>query len=126
MTSTSTTPADPHAYADRWVADWNRKDVEAVLALFSDDVVFTSAKAETIVGSSRMEGKAALRQYWTLALARIQSLHFTLDSVISEGDRAGIVYTSEINGKRMRAIELLTFGRDGLIREGEAFYGVSV
>ena len=120
------TQADAHTFAELWIANWNRKDVEAVLAHFSDDVVFTSARAETIVGSSRLEGKAKLREYWTRALARIQTLHFRLDYVISEGDRVSIVYTSEIDGKRLRATELLVFAPEGSIREGEAMYGVTL
>jgi ketosteroid isomerase-like protein len=120
------TQADALAYAEQWIANWNRKDVDAVLAHFSDDVVFTSPRAESIVGSSRLEGNAKLREYWTLALARIQALHFTLEYVISEGGRVGIVYTSEIDGKRLRAVEFLVFARDGLIREGEAMYGVTL
>ena len=120
------THAEARAFAEQWIANWNRKDVEAVLAHFSDDVVFTSPRAETIVGSSRLEGKAKLREYWTRALARIQALQFRLDYVISEGDRVSIVYISEINGNRLRAAELLVFAPDGLIREGEAMYGVTL
>ena len=37
-----------------------------------------------------------------------------------------IVYIAEINGKRLRAVEFLTFGEDGLVREGEAMYGVEL
>jgi ketosteroid isomerase-like protein len=122
----SMTQAEARAFAEQWIANWNRKDVEAVLAHFVDDVVFTSPRAEAIVGSSRLEGKAALREYWTRAMARIQTLHFRLDYVISESDRVSIVYTSEIDGKRLRAAELLVFGSDDLIREGEAMYGVTL
>ena len=120
------THAEARAFAEQWIANWNRKDVEAVLALFSDDVVFTSPRAQAIVGSSRLEGKSALREYWKRALARIQTLHFRLDYVISEGDRVSIVYISEIDGKRQRAAELLVFAPDGWIREGEAMHGVTL
>ena len=33
-------------FAARWAAAWNRRDVEAVLAHFHDDVVFTSPPHE--------------------------------------------------------------------------------
>ena len=36
----------------------------------------------------------------------------------------GIVYNAEIDGKRTRAVEFLTFGEDGLVRDGEAMYGI--
>ena len=117
---------DARAFADRWISEWNRKDVEAVLAHFSESVVFTSPRAKAIVGSSRVEGKSVLREYWTKAIARIQTIHFTLDYVISDGDRISVVYIAEIDGRRMRCVEFMVFGDDGLVREGEAMHGVEL
>ncbi len=114
------------SFAQQWISDWNRKDVEAVLSHFSESVVFTSARARVLLGSARVEGKDRLREYWTAAIRRIQVLHFTLDYVIAQSDRMAIVYTAEIDGKRMRSVEFLGFGDDGLVREGEAMHGVEV
>jgi len=118
--------ADFRAFAERWVSDWNRQDVEAVLAHFSEDVVFASPRAQAIVGSCRVEGKTRLREYWIGAISRVQTIHFALDHVISDADRVGIVYVAEIDGRRMRAVEFLRFGADGLIYEGEAMHGVEL
>lgn len=118
------TQADFRAFAERWLSEWNRQDVEAVLEHFSDDVVFVSPRAKAIVGSPRVEGKIKLREYWTRAISRVQTIHFVLDHVISDGDRMGIVYVAEIDGRRMRAVEFLKFGDDGLIHEAEAMHGV--
>lgn len=117
---------DARAFADRWISDWNRKDVEAVLTHFSESVVFTSPRAKAILGSGRVEGKSSLREYWTRAISRIQTIRFTLDHVIGEGNRMGIVYVAEIDGKRMRAVEFFVFDDDGLVREGEAMYGIEL
>lgn len=117
---------DARAFADRWIFEWNRKDVEAVLSHFSESVVFTSPRAKAIVGTSRVEGKSSLREYWTKAIDRIETIHFTLDYVISEGDRIGIVYIAEIDERRMHCVEFMIFGEDGLVREGEAMHGVEV
>jgi ketosteroid isomerase-like protein len=43
---------DPRSYADAWVRAWNAHDVEAVLAHFADDVVFTSPVAARVVPES--------------------------------------------------------------------------
>ena len=53
-------------------------DVEAVLAHFRDDVVFTSPVAATLLPESagRVDGKAALRTYWNLAVQRMPDLRF--------------------------------------------------
>ena len=126
MKTTALTKSEALVYAEKWIAKWNRRDVEAVLTLFSDDVVFTSPRAASVVGSTRIEGKAMLAKYWTQAIAAIQTIHFTLDYVIAEGDRLAIVYVSEINGKRTRAVEFLVFGTDGLIHSGEAMHGIAL
>ncbi len=65
-----------------------------------------------------------MREYWTRALSQIQAIRFTLDHVISDGNRVAIIYISEINGKRMRAAELFLFDQDGLVERGEAMYGI--
>ena len=114
--------ASPRVYAEQWIANWNRKDVEAVLAHFSEDVVFTSPRAASIMSSTRLDGKAKLREYWTRALAQIRTIQFALDYVIRDGDRLSIVYTAEMDGKRIRAVEFLVFGSDGLIHQGEGMY----
>ena len=120
------TQPDSRAFAEGWVSEWNRKDVEAVLTHFSDDVVFTTPRAKAIVGSCRVEGKTNLREYWIRAISRVQTIHFALDHVIGDGDRMGIVYVAEIDGRRMRAVEFLKFGDDGLIHVGEAMHGVEL
>jgi len=121
-----TATLDTRAFAEQWISDWNRKDVEAVLSHFSKGVVFASSRAKAILGSPRVEGKSNLREYWTTAISQIQTLRFTLNYVIREADHMAIVYIAEINGKRLRAVEFLTFGEDGLVREGEAMYGVEL
>jgi len=126
MSLNALTPQSARTFADRWISAWNRKDVEAVLTDFNEDVIFTSPRAKSVVGSSQVVGKSQLRDYWTRSIARIQSLHFILDHVLCDGDRIAIVYVAEIDGKCIRAVEFLTFGHDGLIGEGEAMHGVEL
>ena len=38
---------EAQGFAEEWAAAWNRRDVDAVLAHFHDDVVFTSPVAAT-------------------------------------------------------------------------------
>ena len=55
--------ADPAQFARRWAAAFDAHDVEGVLELFHDDVVFTSPLAARVVPESGgvIRGKAALR-----------------------------------------------------------------
>ena len=74
---------EPGTFAEEWSAAWNRRDVEDVLAHFHDDVVFSSpVAAEMVPGSGGVvRGKAALRDYWTTALAALPELRFEVVGV---------------------------------------------
>jgi ketosteroid isomerase-like protein len=74
---------DAVAFSEWWVRNWNAHDVEAVLADFHDDVVFTSPVAARLSPETQgvVRGKAALRQYSTGAVARIPDLRFSLEGV---------------------------------------------
>ena len=64
------THSDAEKFADEWTDAWNRRDTEAVLAHFQDDIIFASPTALAVTGSPVVYGKEALRAYWTEALAR--------------------------------------------------------
>jgi hypothetical protein len=113
-------------FARRWVAAWNRRDIEAVVAHFSEDARFTSPRAAERTGRATVVGRPALAAYWQGARA-LPSLHFTLDRVLWDAEKreGAILYLADLGGKRLRAVEIMRFGADGLIAEGEALYGAA-
>lgn len=117
---------EARAFASRWADSWNQRDVEAVLAHFHDDVTFTSPTALAVVGSAKVQGKPALRDYWNTALKRIASLRFALDRVAWDPDsrELAIVYTATIDGNSRRVSENLTFDAAGRVVTAEVFHGV--
>ena len=109
---------EPHRFAEGWIASWNARDVEAVLAHYDDDVVFTSPLAQRVVPDSEgvARGKKRLRDYWTLALEGNPNLHFTLIAVYVGVDIIVINYQNQ----RGRVVnEVLAF-KDGRITVGHA------
>lgn len=114
---------DAVAFSQRWERNWNVHDVEAVLADFNDDVVFTSPVAAKLFPETQgvVRGKAALRQYWTEAVAHIPDLRFAVDGVYQGIDTLVIAYRNQ-NGDAVS--EVLTF-RDGAVIEGHGAYRVS-
>ena len=113
-------------YARRWIEAWNRRDIDAILEHFEDDVVFSSPRALQVVGTPAVQGKAALCEYWHTSQRRIASMQFTLQRVIwdPESSELSIIYDREVNGLRDRASEVLQFGESSRVVRGEAFYGV--
>jgi hypothetical protein len=111
---------EPAAFAEQWSSAWNHRDVDAVLAHFHDDVVFTSpVAAELAPGTAGVvRGKAALRDYWTTALAALPELHFDVVGVY----RGQSVLVINYRNERGRLVnEVLEF--DGpRVRRGHGTY----
>lgn len=116
------------AFANQWATEWSRRDVMAVLDHFADEVRFTSPLADKVVGTSTVVGKAALADYWQLALTQIKSLAFAVDFVLfdPQTQQLAIVYISQTETRTVRATEIMQFGDNGKIIEAEAFYGAPV
>jgi|TARA_A200000159_G_C7027405_1_gene216493 ketosteroid isomerase-like protein len=116
------------AFAEGWIRAWNRRDLEVVLSHFRDDAVFLSPVAAKYVGSSRIEGKTALADYWRSALDKLTALAFTLDRATWDPVRRelNVIYEADLNGQRHRACELMIFDEHGEQIQGEAFYGAEL
>lgn len=114
------------AFATEWAAAWNDLAVERILAHFDENVSFTSPTALTVVGVGTVRGKPALREYWNKAVAQVGSLRFVVDRVVWDpGTRElAIIYMSEIDGRRKRISENLTFDGNSLVVRAEVFHGV--
>ena len=112
---------DGAGFAREWVDAWNAHDVEAVLAHFADDVVFSSPVALRVLPASGgvVRGKAALREYWTTALAGIPDLKFAVENVFQGIDTVVITYRNQ-NGGLVN--EVLRFGDDNRVVEGHGTY----
>lgn len=110
----------PREIAENWIESWNRRDLDAVLEHFSDDFEFSSPLISELAGESsgKLIGKAAVRNYWQAALARLPNLRFELVHVFSGVDCVTILY----RGHRGLCAEVLQFGRNNLALRGQALY----
>jgi hypothetical protein len=111
---------EPNEFSRRWVAAWNAHDVEALLAHFSDDVVFTSPVAAQLLAVSDgvIRGKQALRAYWTEGLRRIPDLRFEVVGVYAGVSSIVINYRNQKGGL---VNEVLLFDGD-LVTQGHGTY----
>ena len=107
-------------FATSWVEAWNVHDLDAILAHFSDDVVFTSPVAAQMLPETGgvLRGKAALRAYWGAGLPRIPDLHFDVIAVYTGVDTLVINYRNHVGGL---VCEVLRFDGD-LVVEGAGTY----
>ena len=112
-------------FADAWIAAWNRRDVEAVLAHFAEEAQFTSPVARSVVGRAVLRNKQELADYWRGALSRIATLEFRLDHAAWDERQRElvVVYEANLNGEKKRACEIMRFDAAGRQVSGEAMYG---
>ena len=108
---------DPVEFGAAWEAAWNAHDLDAVLAHFHDDAVFTSPVASRILpdGGGVVRGMDQLRAYWAEALRLLPDLHFTVEDVYAGLSVLVLQYRNQ-HGERRD--EILVFDDDGLVIEG--------
>ena len=96
------------AVVHAWVDAFNARDLEAILALYADDIV-TETPLLLKLGRDavpRLEGKTALRDYFTRALAAAGPIHFTPVHLAVDGNVALLEYDREApHGGRPSVVE---------------------
>ncbi len=105
--------ADQLAVLDQFNQAWNEHDLEAALALVTDDCAFDSTAP--LPDGERFEGKAAIRAAWKPVFDNPHS-HFEIEEVFAAGDRAVQRWRYFWGSGHVRGVDLLRF-RDGKIAE---------
>lgn len=84
------------AQAEDWCAAWNRRDLEAVLAHYADDVELNSPRVVERLGTPDgwRKGKDALRAYFAIGM-KSPALRFELVDVLLGAGAMSIVYRRE-------------------------------
>ena len=111
--------ADIAALGREWIAAWNSRDLERVLALYSDDAEMTSDKIQALgfEASGTLRGKDRLRMYWGKALALLPNLRFDLIDTYVSPDSVVVFYQNE---RGAQICEYLRLDARGKIRQGSA------
>lgn len=115
------TPEQATVFAQDWVAAWNRHDIEAVLAHYTDDFEMTTPMIRAMAGidSDTLCGKRAVGDYWRAALKKVPDLHFTILEVACGAETVSIYYQAVRN---KRAIETFFFNQAGMVYKAAAAY----
>jgi hypothetical protein len=110
-------------FARGWIEAWNSHDLDAILSHYATDVVLTSPVAAKLLNdpSGRVEGSAALRDYFKRGLEAYSDLHFELLDVMQGLSSIVLCF---VNQKGTRTAEFMEFGKDGKIARVVANYSV--
>ncbi|WP_443751277.1 nuclear transport factor 2 family protein [Asticcacaulis solisilvae] len=83
--------------AETWYAAWNARDLDAIMALYADDVRFTSPYVRTLefAADGTLTTKFDLERYFALGLSKIPNLHFTPVVNCISADSHTMVYRNQ-------------------------------
>lgn len=108
-------------FARRYYAAWNARDIDAMLALYSDDIEFSSPYIAALGFSPDgvLHGKAMLRAYFERALDRAPALTFTPEALLVGARGHTLIYR---NHRGERAAETHELDAAGLVVRADATY----
>lgn len=111
--------------AARYYKAWNAHDIDAILALYADDIEFCSPyiAALGIASDGVVRGKTRLRDYFERALARAPDLRFVPESLCVGARGHTLIYR---NHRGERAAEVHQLDAGGLIVRADATYETTI
>ncbi len=108
--------------AQTWIDAWNKHDMDAILAHYTDDFEMTTPYIVSLMNESTgtLKGKDAIGGYWRKALQAYPDLHFVLEEVYACVNALAISYRSVNNRK---AVEMLMLNAEGKVFKAFGCYG---
>jgi predicted ester cyclase len=110
-----------HSFAEDWIAAWNSHDLDAIMSHYAPEAVLMSPVAARLLGhsSGTVDGKDALRAYFTRGLQVYPNLTFKLLEVLW-GVSSVVLYYVNQNGTHCG--EFMELGPDGKVIRVVAHY----
>lgn len=84
-----------------WLAAFNDKDLERLLALYADDCTHTSPKlrVQRPESGGKLHGKPALRAWWDEAFRRLPQLRYESQTITADAHRVVLEYLRHAPGE---------------------------
>lgn len=112
-------PAASRTIAERWLACFNARDLDGLLALYADDARHTTPKLR----ARELRGKPALRAWWQDAFERLPSLRYTPTALTADERRVFMEYTRHVDGEDDYPVAEVLDIEHGKIVASRVFHG---
>ena len=109
---------DTKTVIDRFNDAFNRHDVDAVMTLMTDDVLFENTSPPP--DGERYEGQEAVRAFWEQFFAASPHAHFSAEDIAVMADRAVVCWRYDWGTGHVRGIDLFRV-RDGKVAEKRSY-----
>ena len=117
--------SDTRPIAERWLARFEARDLDGLLALYADDATHTSPKIrerhpET---GGKLLGKAAMRTWWADSFVRLPTMRYLPTQITAGPDSVLLEYVRHVDGEADLPIAEVFDVRDGYIVASRVFHG---
>lgn len=112
-------PAALRAIAERWLACFNARDLDGLLALYADDARHTTPKLR----ERELRGKPALRAWWQDAFERLPSLRYKPTALTADERRVFMEYMRHVDGEDDYPVAEVLDIEHGKIVASRVFHG---
>ena len=109
---------DTVATIERFTEAFNRHDVDAVMALFTDDCVFENTSPAP--DGARYEGQAEVRAFWERFFDESPNAHFSTEDIFAAEDRACVCWRYDWGTGHIRGVDVFRV-RDGKVVEKRSY-----
>lgn len=116
---------DTRSIAEAWLAAFEARDLDALLALYADDATHTSPKIRTLHPETggKLVGKAAMRTWWADAFVRLPGLRYIKTSITADSEAVFLEYLRRVPGEADMPIAEVFEIRAGYIVASRVFHG---
>jgi predicted ester cyclase len=97
-------------FAQDWVEAWNSHDLERILSHYDDEVTLVSPVALNLLnnGNGVVQGKPALREYFTRGIEAFPNRRFDLIDVLWGVETIVVYYANNVRGSKTAEVMQLT------------------
>lgn len=119
------TESELFALARRWLAAWNTRDFEALLALYAEDARHTSPKLRASRPDSGgfAVGKNEVRAWFADAFARLPQLQYAEQRLTAGSDRVFMEYLRQVPGEPELPVAEVLECSNGRIVASRVYHG---
>ncbi len=119
---------DPQALrsiAEQWLACFDRRDLDGLLALYADDATHTSPKIRVRHPETGglLRGKASMRTWWQDSFDRLPSMRYLPTALTADGERVFMEYVRKVDGEADMPVAEVLEVRGGKIVASRVFHG---
>lgn len=118
-------PATLRSIAERWLACFERRDLDGLLALYADDATHTSPKIRVRHPETGglLHGKTAMRAWWQDSFDRLPSMRYLPTALTADSERVFMEYVRKVDGDADMPVAEVLEVRGGKIVASRVFHG---